>query len=63
MEGESEVFVDEGSAHTITCRVESPTPPHHIFWYFQGQVSNIIFWYFQEQVSYTFRMNRKCLKG
>jgi hypothetical protein len=26
-------------------------------------VSNIIFWYFQEQVSYTFRMNRKCLKG
>ncbi len=38
IEGESEVFVDAGSTHTITCRVESPTPPHHIFWYFEGQV-------------------------
>ena len=35
--GESRVYLNVGSQHTINCTVLSPQAPHHIFWYFNHQ--------------------------
>ena len=40
IEGEAEVYLNVGSSHSIRCLVNSPQPPHHIFWYFQHQVKS-----------------------
>ena len=40
IEGEAEVYLNVGSSHSIRCLVNSPQPPHHIFWYFQHQVNS-----------------------
>ena len=59
IEGEAEVYLNVGSSHSIRCLVNSPQPPHHIFWYFQHQVKSksISFFCASENVSNVFLQN------